>query len=160
GIVPSYIVQKISYLGTCVMARLNSFGNGPGRTTFHRAIWGFKEKPIFGHGLGDVTKAALSCYLNKGYTEPYQDQYNFHNEFLEITASAGIIGLLVFLMLLGTLLWKGLREQNIIGVAFIFLFMIACQPESLLDRNKGILFFAFFSTLLFLIDVEKKDSSR
>ncbi|HLT82124.1 MAG TPA: O-antigen ligase family protein [Cyclobacteriaceae bacterium] len=159
-VVASILFMKIPYLSSRVMAAINSFGDDPRSMTFDCAIEVIKEKPIFGHGLGDVTKAALSCYLNKGYTEPYQDQYNFHNEFLEITASAGIIGLLVFLMLLGTLLWKGLREQNIIGVAFIFLFMIACQPESLLDRNKGILFFAFFSTLLFLIDVEKKDSSR
>jgi O-antigen ligase len=159
-VVASILLMKIPYLSSRVIAALNSFGDDPRSMTFDCAFEAIKEKPIFGHGLGDVTQVALSCYLDKGYTEPYQDQYNFHNEFLEITASSGIIGLLIFLVLLGILLWKALRARNIIGVAFLLLFVIACQTESLLDRNKGILFFAFFSTLLFLLDDKEKDSSR
>lgn len=160
GIIFAIGFMKVPYLNSRFAAAITALDSDPRNMTFDCAFDVIRQKPFFGHGLGDVEKAALACYLEKGYTEPFQDQYNFHNEFLEITASSGIVGLLIFLMLLWLLLRKAFLSGDIISIAFLLQFIIACQTESLLDRNKGVLFFALFSTLLIIIDDSKKGTPR
>lgn len=75
-----------------------------------------KEKPFFGWGVGN-----FAIYFPK-FSPPqlrliYPDQFvnNAHNEFLNLTAEAGIIGLILFLWLLGRifiLVKRNLRNED------------------------------------------------
>ncbi len=120
----------------------------------------FKENFWFGVGVADVEMRALECYKIFNDTEAIENQYNFHNVFLQFGASTGIFGLLCFIALIVTLFLKAIRYKTIVHIGFIFLFFLACMTESLLTRNKGILFFATFSTLLFIHRPYEEDTSR
>jgi O-antigen ligase len=120
----------------------------------------FAENFWFGVGVADVEPLAMECYKTFNDTEAIENQYNFHNVFLQLGSSTGIFGLLCFVALIVTLFLKAIRINTITHIGFIFLFSLACITESLLTRNKGVIFFATFSTLLFIHRSYEEDTSR
>ena len=71
------------------------------KTIWQVAVRMIKDKPIFGQGLstfmGNFPKYGKDYYYLKQGIIPYA-----HNCYLQIAAEAGIVGLVSFLMLLGT----------------------------------------------------------
>jgi O-antigen ligase len=120
----------------------------------------FAENFWFGVGVADVEPSAMECYKIFDDTEAIEKQYNFHNVLLQFGASTGIFGLICFLALIVTLFLKALRSNTMIHIGFVFLFFLACMTESLITRNKGVFYFATFSTLLFIHRSYEEDTSR
>ena len=81
---------------------------------------------------------------NTGYTG-----YGPHNQYIEVLLYAGIPGLLIFLFLLSAQLRAAIRFNNWLFRVFILLSMIFFLSESALSTNKGIVFYALFSSLLY-----------
>lgn len=75
--------------------------------------------------------------------------YGPHNQYIEVLLYAGIPGLLILLFLLFAQLRAATRLNNWLSGAFILLCMIFFLSESSLSTNKGIVFYALFSTLLY-----------
>lgn len=65
-----------------------------------------KEKPIFGHGLGDYRLTANDM-VNKNhypyFTKPVKDfltSHHYHNQYLMVAVEGGLVGLFLFLLLI------------------------------------------------------------
>ncbi|HWA35001.1 MAG TPA: O-antigen ligase family protein [Cyclobacteriaceae bacterium] len=117
------------------------------------SVAGISTAWLFGLGPGDG-----QAYLN-GYYSNFNDAtagltYNSHNQYLQTTLELGVVGLLV----LGICLFKPLLfpiNPNPLFIAFIILFGLMCLTESMLARQKGIVFFTMFESLFLRIHFQK-----
>lgn len=73
--------------------------------------------------------------------------FNAHNEYLSTWLDIGLAGLVGFLVCLVWSFRVAYTKSNILHIAFIIFFSICCLTESLLTRQKGIVFFAMFNSL-------------
>lgn len=129
-------------------------------TATRMALWDaaktvIAENFLAGTGTGDVKDALMKEYSKEGMTFAIKENLNTHNQFLQTFAALGIIG---FLSLCASLLipffmeWK---KRNYIYVVFILIIIINFLTESMLETQAGMVFYAFFNSLLLFSDQEK-----
>lgn len=114
-----------------------------------------KENLLFGVGTGDLQPAIQEIFKTKDFSDPYQnhlnphnkDHLNSHNQFLDITATYGLIGFFVFLFSLLYPLYLMKKKCNYLYLIFIILFIILCIVECPLAVQKGVVWFSFFNSL-------------
>ncbi len=70
-----------------------------------------------------------------------------HNIFTKF-CKGGIIGLLILLGFVFAI-FEAVKSMNTLYLLFIFVFILSGLTESFLLLNTGVLFFAFFNTILF-----------
>jgi len=112
------------------------------------AIEVIKENPIIGVGTGDIKDVLLAKYEEKGLAGVLDEKLNAHTQFLQSFAALGIIG---FLLLLGGLLipfFKSLWSRHYIYTVFLLIIIINSLTESILEVQAGVVFYAFFNSLL------------
>jgi O-antigen ligase len=155
------IALQFPFLHSKITQVLYGGTQGDPRYTLFQCGWRlFSENFLFGVGICDVKEVALMCYGTFNDAEAIENKYNFHNAFLQIGVSTGIIGLVTFTALLAYLFVQALKLKRITHIGLIFLFTLGCITESLLTRNKGLIFFSTFTSLLFILRPYEKDPSR
>ena len=114
------------------------------------SVYIIKNNLLFGVGTGDAQDELQKCYETKLYTPLlfWPDvKFNAHNQYLQSAIDLGLVGLSLFLLCLIVQVHRALLNKNYLFISFIALFSICCLTESMLERNKGIVFFAFFASL-------------
>lgn len=109
-----------------------------------KSIW-------FGYGTGDDIKVLQECYLT------YRREYvlNSHNIYFSSIIKTGILGLLALLLLI----FKGFKSKKIIYIGFSLIILFTGLTESLLERQKGVIFFTLICTLI-LTDLQIKNKDK
>jgi len=118
------------------------------------------EKPLIGFGTGDAQDKLQEVYKRNEYislTYFKKTRFNAHNQFLETTIALGIIGLSILLLGIGLAIKNALRNKNYLYIIFVSAFFISCLTESMLERQNGVIFFAFFNTFLLLNYTRKNE---
>jgi O-antigen ligase len=117
------------------------------------AIWNcswevFKQSPILGYGVNGQYAARAACYKEK-YTfhGPYGTALNSHNQYIEFALVGGplLLGLFIAQMVYSSRIAAANGAK--LHLIFIFLFAITSCGESLLETQKGIVFFVLFNSL-------------
>ena len=122
-------------------------------------IWNFAlslvmESPLIGYGIGDaktvLNQSLRDCnaqFWNGDENIPiYQKNYNFHNQFIQTWAEVGVLGFLVLIFLMfGPFIRPDVHPLFLV---FLGLTIFGFMTESMLERQAGILFFAFMYPLL------------
>jgi len=107
-----------------------------------------KRHWFLGTGTGDMQDALNKCYQTNNYSDVlYKLRYNTHNAYIDALLMLGIIGLFT---LIGNFIYNfrlAFKTKNYIFLILNLLFVIICITESLLNSQKGIVFFAFFNTI-------------
>lgn len=105
-----------------------------------------KEK-WYGVGTGDVTDELVVVYKRNEFNLGAEARLNAHSQYLETWLGLGPIGL--FTLLAGFIfpLYWSFKRGNYYYGSYIILFAIVCFTESLLCRNKGIMFYGLFNSL-------------
>jgi O-antigen ligase len=103
--------------------------------------------PLIGTGTGDVDD------MMRTIGEQYEiknvlNTYNPHNEFLYILLGNGVVTLAIFILLLAIPFRKAWVNRDYLLVGFLFLFFAICLTETILERQKGIVFFSLIFPLL------------
>jgi len=120
--------------------------------SIHASLWflGIKSlnkiNYLIGAGTGDVT------HLVQKTGEEYnihniQNNHDPHNQYLYTLLGLGAIGLTV---LLSCLILPGViafQNKNYFCFTFILIFSFCCLTESVLEKQKGIVFFTLFNSL-------------
>jgi len=106
-----------------------------------------KEKPLFGYGTGSNKVVLAQEYKERGHLLFLKKRYNSHNTYLDLLLIGGIPLLLLYLVILGVLLYEGIREKNYVLLSFFLIISITALTETIF-RSQGIVFFAFFYCLL------------
>jgi O-antigen ligase len=103
--------------------------------------------PLMGTGNGDVGTEMKETGRKYQITNVLET-YDPHNQYLFILISNGIIGLMIFILLIALPFIQAIARQDYLYVAFIFILSSLCLTESALELQKGIAFFAIFFPLL------------
>lgn len=118
-----------------------------------------KENWLTGVGAGQIQDHLNKCY-RKFNTNAYTSvDYNTHNEYFNVLLSTGVIGLLLFLLVLMLLVYYSIRYKKPLLFSFMVLILLCFTTENILSRQGGIVFFAFFSALLtryYILQAESK----
>ena len=97
-------------------------------------------------------KSRYKYFIKKGY--------NYHAQFLQTLSAVGFLGFffLLFSMLIPAynLGWK---NKNYLLLVFMFIVFVSLITESMLERQAGLIFFAFFSSFLTLCKKDVTDKS-
>lgn len=120
---------------------------------------------LFGNGPGD-TQAKLNAKIKERnmYTgEPGQVNtgflgYNFHNQYMQTFSEVGLTGLFALVVMLGYLLFIGIKRNNKYLLFVNLTLLLAFMSESFLSRQTGIV--TFVSMNSFLILVERKAAKK
>ena len=107
-----------------------------------------KERPLLGYGTGDVKDELVKKYFEHSIDVAYKNKLNAHNQFLQVTISVGIIGLILFLSILFSSIQIGYKFNNPYIRLFIFMIIIYMLTESVLENQAGTIFFGLFFTFL------------
>ena len=106
---------------------------------FEDAIYVLKDKKI-----------RYKYFIKKGY--------NYHSQFFQTLAAVGVLG---FLFLLFSLLIPAynlaLKNKKYLLLAFMFMFFVSFVTESMLERQAGVILYAFFGSFLTLVNKEITD---
>jgi hypothetical protein len=102
---------------------------------------------VFGFSPGDRRAVMNEEYYKIGLN-PWYENYNIHNQFVQIFVELGLVGLLIYTTLHLQLLILALKQKNYLLLFLIFGLIIFQLTESIIERNKGIVFFTFFLTML------------
>ena len=108
---------------------------------------------LFGVGTSGWKIALKSFYSN--YNKSMGEAVpNSHNQFLQTWMENGILALGVFLFCVFGYVFRSKVDQSY--VAFILIFSLMCMTESILERQKGIVFFTLFQTLFLALENKSK----
>jgi O-antigen ligase len=103
----------------------------------------------FGVGTGDIKDELRQQYKSTNYDEPYERNYNAHCQYLQIFATLGISGIVVFLLIIILPFWIGFKSRNILFLLFGIIIGINFSVESMFEKQIGVMFFSFFFSVLY-----------
>jgi O-antigen ligase len=106
-----------------------------------------KENFFLGVGIGDLYEELSVCYANIGLAR--LNRFNCHNQYLQVWLSTGIIGFGAFISILILHFKKALRSKDSIYLAFMVVICLGFLTESLLELQRGIVFFILISLIFY-----------
>lgn len=106
------------------------------------------ENAPFGTGKGNGRKSLVAKYENKGFVLGIERQYTSHNMFLTFGIELGFLGIILFLILIIQLFKISIKSKALILLGLTVLLCTVSLTEEVLELNKGIVFFSFFSLIL------------
>lgn len=105
------------------------------------------ENPMLGTGVGDMQNELQKVYKRNNFEIAYRYAFNPHNQYLQTWATVGLIGLFFLLGILAFSLRNALNSKNELYVLLVFILAFSMITESMLERQKGVVFFSFFLLL-------------
>ena len=117
------------------------------------AIWKcsgdlIRNNYIFGLGTGDVQDSLQYAYeLRKFYFASRYNRYNAHNQYIQQMLLHGIFGLVLLVCCITIPFFYTPVSNNQFLIPFLFIFGVICFTESVLEVNKGIIWYSFFNSI-------------
>ncbi len=158
------LVAQIPVIKHRFLSDLEMFTKGfetgnPGTGMYQRLyIWQssvtlIEINPLTGAGTGDAQLA-----LNEEYARKCLELagLNAHNQFLQTAIMLGIPAMLLLIALFVVPFILAVRNRDIIYAYFLLIFFVANLTEAMLQRHKGIVFYALLNTLLFFYKYDSK----
>ena len=132
--------------------RSNNYPNGGSlsqRFEYTKAsIYLIKKHPVFGVGTGDIPNAYKQAYDELQSPLRQEFRHKAHNQYLSITVGFGIVGLLLFLIVLLYPYFSSKRYRTYCYTIFLVILLISMLPEDTIETQAGASWFAFFNSLL------------
>jgi O-antigen ligase len=131
----------------------NQFQPEYNSTTGRLEIWResmeiLKENWLFGTGTGDVKDELIKTYEKHQFHYALDKKLNAHNQFLQIWLTLGIVGLLLLIWSLALPIYRLKSQGQPLFALFAIVIILNSMTESILEVQKGVLFFVFFYSLL------------
>ncbi len=116
----------------------------------------FQEQKLWFTGLGQ--DASEQCIKDKHKQYQLFNEYryfNFHNQYIQIFAELGVFGFVIFVIMMFLNLKNALSNNNFLHFVFAFTMIVLFLTESVLCRQRGILFFITLYCIFNSINVQK-----
>ncbi len=107
----------------------------------------FLDHPM-GVGLGNLEEIMHQRLVHLGLQQQADLNYNPHNQFLQIAAELGVIGISLFLFILILGFYWSIKTNNWLLLLVISNLFINCLFESMLQRQSGIVFYTMWISIL------------
>lgn len=118
---------------------------------YHCAVNILPEAGVLGFGIGDGKNELINCYEQDAAFLAV-NRYNSHNQYLGFILNVGYLGLFVFTMFILYHLLRAFSMKNYLLIAIILFYCIVMFSENILERENGVLFFAFFINFFIMLD--------
>ena len=83
------------------------------------------------------------------YKDFIKKRYNYHSQFLQTLSTVGLLGFFfLFFSLLIPAYSLGLKNSNFLLLGFFFMVFVSFITESMLERQAGVILYAFFSSFI------------
>jgi O-antigen ligase len=103
-----------------------------------------------GYGLRGSDDARMQAYVKKNFMPGILKGYNSHNQYIETTLKAGLIGFLFFALLLFIPFIAAVRRGQMLPLVFLLQYMVQSLVEATLQVQHEQVFFWFFIFLFYL----------
>jgi len=111
------------------------------------AIETIAENPVLGTGTGDAQDELQLIYKRNNFALGFDNELNPHNQYLQSALELGLIGFSLFVICLAVPAYYAFKKEAWLYLTFIGLFAFSCLTESMLEVNKGIVFYSMFNAL-------------
>ncbi len=164
-----YSLQRFALAGKAITNTTNTTGktndkttgkttSRPGSTQSRIIIWNnaldaIKLKPILGYGAGSTKAVIHQTEIKNSNIASNTTTYDAHNQFLQTLICTGLIGLLSIILFFISGFGHTIRYQHIILLMFLLLCFENLLFESIMERQVGVSFIAFFGFLF----IDKKE---
>ena len=115
----------------------------------------FKTAPLIGIGTGDVADAFNSYYLAHPNLLQQQYQHRAHNQWLTILLTFGILGMLLFMLVVFYPLFYKRKYLDYFYIVFFIAFALSLLTEDTLETQAGVTFYALFNCLFLFAKPEE-----
>jgi O-antigen ligase len=123
---------------------INSTESNTARLLVWETSWEIiKENPLWGIGTGDVLHELQKRNSEKGYTGVVSLNLNAHNQFLNTQLALGVFGTFFLLLIFLIPIFYPNPDYSFFIRLIIFIFLTTMLTESFLERQSGIMPFAF-----------------
>ena len=112
---------------------------------------------MFGDGIGDVNTVLLKQYAKQELTVLSEKELNPHNQLLQTLVALGLLGGITLILTLIAPLVLAIKKSHFLYSFFILLILINLLTESILERQAGVIFYAFFNALFFTAYFSNKE---
>lgn len=150
-----FVPEVTSRLNSIITAMSSTSANQTDSesTAVRLLIWSasnqvISENLLLGAGTGDAKDALLVEYAKRGMTGALSHKLNTHNEYYQVFVSIGLIGFILLLMCLFLPLYSSFTSSNAIYILFLLIIILNFISESMLETQAGVIFYAFFNSLL------------
>ena len=122
-------------------------------TTGRLEIWKesmeiLQDNWLIGTGTGDVKDELMKTYEKHQFHYALDKKLNAHNQFIQIWLTLGIVGLLLLIWSLAIPIYRLKFDKQPLFALFAVVIILNSMTESILEVQKGVLFFVFFYSLL------------
>ena len=126
--------------------------NSETSTGIRKILWESSWKLIqksdyLGYGIGDVQEVLSKQLATDGFTVLSKENYNSHNEYLQIGLAVGFLGFFSFLFSFFFFLFSFIKKGNSNGIVFFLFFSFVFLFESFLERQNGIIIYSFITCM-------------
>ena len=146
--VPSVNQRTQAAINSAITKDSTKVNRAPRINLWNAAYSVVKENPWLGTGTGDVQDELVKIYQERNYERALKDNFNPHNQYLQTTATFGIIGGVLLLIYLMAPFWLAFQQRDYLYLLFLSLVIMSFLTESILQTQRGTLFFGFFHTFL------------
>ena len=154
---PSVNQRTQAAINSAITKDSTKVNRAPRINLWNAAFTVVKENPLLGTGTGDVQDELMRIYQERNYERALKDNFNPHNQYLQTTATLGIIGGILLLIYLMAPFWLAFQQKDYLYLLFLSLVIMSFLTESILQTQRGTLFFGFFYTFLTMRLLEKKE---
>lgn len=135
---------------------INSNSTNTRYSIYKTTLFLIKKSPLIGYGIGDYNDQLKLQYKKKA---PFllDKEYNSHNQYLSFLLIGGFPLLIVYLYFLYYNIRLSINHQNYLLLGVIFYYSIVMFSENILERENGVIFFAFFTNFFSLKNYIKND---
>ena len=105
------------------------------------------EQPLLGTGTGDLQNELQKVYKRNNFDIAYGYRFNPHNQYLQTWATFGLFGLFFLFGIFIFSLKYAYYSSNKLYILLVFILALSMITESILERQKGLVFFSFFLLL-------------
>ena len=101
---------------------------------------------LIGTGTGDVKDVLNTTYRENNFSYGYEKSLNTHNQYLQSFLTLGIIGLLLFAFAI-LIPWLIRSNYHPLLLMLLFIFALNSLTESMLEAQRGAIFFALMISI-------------
>lgn len=127
--------------------------------TWNASIDLLRQHPLLGTGTGDFNGALIEVYQEKGFYTALKDKLNAHNQYLQTAATLGFPASLLLVIGLAWPLALAWKEKDPLFAWFLLLFALSNLTESMLETQRGTIFYGFFNSLFLAGILNRKMSA-
>jgi O-antigen ligase len=118
----------------------------------------FQEQNLWFTGLGqDASEQSIKDKHNQYQLFNEYRYFNFHNQYIQIFAELGVLGFLIFVVMMLLNFKNAIANNNFLHFVYAFTMIVLFLTESVLCRQRGIIFFITLYCIFNSIDYETKE---